>query len=106
MVKNLPAMQTWVQSLGQEDHPGDRNGYPLSILAWEIPWTEEPGGLQSVGLKEKNGKLTTYKKSFQMSLQHRSSSYIPTAKYPRDKNNCKEILIYFIDLVIISILNL
>ena len=48
MVKNMPAMQTWVQSLGQEDHPGDRNGYPLSILAWEIPWTEEPGGLQTL----------------------------------------------------------
>ena len=61
MAKNLLAMQeTWVQSLGQEDHPGDRNGYPLSILAWDIPWTEKPGGLQSVGLQEKNGKLTTH----------------------------------------------
>ena len=74
------AMQeTWVQSLGREDHPGDRNGYPLSILAWEIPWTEEPGGLQSVGLKEENGKLTTHTKN-QMSLQHRSSSMYPYCK--------------------------
>ena len=44
MVKNLPAMQeTRVQSLGQE---GEGNGSHSSILAWRIPWTEEPGGLQ------------------------------------------------------------
>ena len=52
MLNNLPAMQTMrVQSLGQE--------YPLekamathsSILAWRIPWTEEPGELQSMGLQ-------------------------------------------------------
>ena len=68
MAKNLLAMQeTWVQSLGREDHHGDRNGYPLSILAWDIPWTEKPGGLQSVGLQEKNGKLTTHTKLFQRS---------------------------------------
>ena len=49
-VKNLPAMQeTWVQSLGWEDPPGEGNGYHSSILAWEILWTEEPGGLQSMG---------------------------------------------------------
>ena len=51
MVKNLPAMQgTWVQSLGQED-PLEKGMATLSsILAWEIPWTEEPGGLQSMGV--------------------------------------------------------
>ena len=44
--KNLPVMQeTQVQSLGQEDSPGERNGNPSSILAWRIPWTEEPDGL-------------------------------------------------------------
>ena len=45
-VKNLPAMQeTWVQSLGQED-PLEKGMAPhSSILAWKIPWTEEPGGL-------------------------------------------------------------
>ena len=31
--------------------PGERNGIPLSITAWRIPWTEEPGGLQSMGLQ-------------------------------------------------------
>ena len=52
MVKNLPAMQeTWVQSLGQED-PLERGMVThSSILAWRIPWTEEPGGLQSMGLQ-------------------------------------------------------
>ena len=49
-VKNLPAMrETWVWSLGQED-PLEKGMATLSsILAWEIPWTEEPGGLQSKG---------------------------------------------------------
>ena len=52
MVKNLPAMQeTWVRSLGQEDPLGKGMATHINILAWEIPWTEEPGGLQSMGLR-------------------------------------------------------
>ena len=52
MVKNLPAMQeTWVRSLGQEDPLGKGMATHINILAWEIPWTEEPGGLQSMGLQ-------------------------------------------------------
>ena len=47
MVKNLPAMQrTWVQSLGWEDPLEKGMATHSSILAWGIPWTEEPGGLQ------------------------------------------------------------
>ena len=50
MVKNLPAMQeTQVRSLGQEDPLEKELATHSSILAWEIPWTEEPGGLQSMG---------------------------------------------------------
>ena len=50
VVKNRPAMQeTWVQSLGQEDPPEKGMATHSSILAWRIPWTEEPGGLQSMG---------------------------------------------------------
>ena len=50
MVKNLPVMQeTWVQSLSQEDPVEKRMATHSSILAWRIPWTEEPGGLQSTG---------------------------------------------------------
>ena len=50
MVKNLPAMQeTWVQSLGQEDPLEEGMATNSNILAWRIPWTEEPGRLQSIG---------------------------------------------------------
>ena len=50
MVENLPAVQeTRVQSLGQED-PLEKGMAPhSSVLAWRIPWAEEPGGLQSMG---------------------------------------------------------
>ena len=51
MVKNLPSMQeTWVRSLGWEDALEKGMTMHSSILAWRIPWTEEPGGLQSMGL--------------------------------------------------------
>ena len=52
MVKNLPAMQeTWVQSLGQEGPLEKRMATHSSILAWRIPWTEEPVGCSPWGLK-------------------------------------------------------
>ena len=50
VVKNLPAVQeTWVWSLGWEDLLEKEMAIHSSILAWRIPWTEEPGGLQSMG---------------------------------------------------------
>ena len=50
MVKNLPAMwETWVQSLGWDDHREKGMTTHSCILAWRIPWTEEPGGFQSMG---------------------------------------------------------
>ena len=62
MVKNPPAMQetrhralgsrTWVQSLGLEDALEEEMTTHSSILAWEIPWTEEPGWRPSVGSQE------------------------------------------------------
>ena len=49
MVKNLPAMQeTQIQSLGGEDFLEKEMATHSSILAWRIPWIEEPGGLQSI----------------------------------------------------------
>ena len=46
LIKNLPAMQeTWVLSLGWEDPLEEGMATHSSILAWRIPWTEEPGGL-------------------------------------------------------------
>ena len=51
-VKNLPAMQkTQVQFLGREDPLEKEMAIHSSILAWKIPWAEEPGGLQSMGLQ-------------------------------------------------------
>ena len=52
-VKKLPAMQeTWVRSLGQEDPLEEEMATHSIILAWRIPWTEEPGRLQSMGSQE------------------------------------------------------
>ena len=51
MVKSPHAMQeTWLQSLGQEDPLEEGMETHSSIPAWRIPWAEEPGGLQSIGL--------------------------------------------------------
>ena len=53
VVKNPPAMQkAWVRSLGWEDPLEKEMAAHSSILVWEIPWTEEPGALQSMGSKE------------------------------------------------------
>ena len=55
MVKNPPAMQesqeTWIRALGQEDPLEEEIATRSNILAWRIPGTEEPGGLQSMGLQ-------------------------------------------------------
>ena len=63
MVKNLPAVQetqvTWVQSLGWEDPLEKKMGTHSSILAWKTPWTEECGGLQSMGSQRIGHDFTT-----------------------------------------------
>ena len=52
MVKHLPILrQTWVQSLGREDPLEKEMATHSSTLAWKIPWMEEPGRLQSMGLQ-------------------------------------------------------
>ena len=52
-VKNLPAKQgTWVQSLGWKEPLVKEMEAHFSIIAWEIPWTEDPSKLQSMGLQE------------------------------------------------------
>ena len=53
MVKNLPSNAGDLGSIpGSERSPGEKNGNHSSIPAWTIPWTEESGGLQSMGLQE------------------------------------------------------
>ena len=52
-VKHLPTLrETWVQSLGREDLLEKETATHSSILAWEIPWVEEPGGLHFMGLQK------------------------------------------------------
>ena len=59
MVKNPPAMQeTRVQSLGQEDPLEKEMAAYTSVLAWETPWTEEPSGLQFMGLQKSQTRLS------------------------------------------------
>ena len=59
MVKNPPAMQeTWVEALGQEDPLEEEMATHSNIFAWEIPWTEEPGGLQSMGSQKSQTQLS------------------------------------------------
>ena len=59
IVKTLPAMQeTWVQSLGQEDPLKKDMATHPSVFAWRIPWTEEPGGLQSLGSQKSQSRLS------------------------------------------------
>ena len=55
--------ETWVQSLGQEDPLEKEMATHCSILAWEIPWTEEPDGLQSMRLRKSCTQLIDYTKS-------------------------------------------
>ena len=60
MVKNLSAVQeTWVQSLGLERPPEEEMATHSSVLAWEMPWTEEPCGLQSIGPQRVRHDLVT-----------------------------------------------
>ena len=69
MVENLPSMQeTQIQSLGQEDPLEKRMATHSSIFAWRIPWTEEPGGLQSMKV-QKNRTLLATKQLRRHSLQ-------------------------------------
>ena len=58
LVKNLPAVkETEVRSLDWEDLLEKEMATPSSILAWEIPWTEEPGGLQPMGSQKSRTRL-------------------------------------------------
>ena len=71
-LKRLPAMwETWVRSLGQEDPLEKEMATHSSILAWRIPWTEDLGGLQSMGRKESD---TTERLHFHFALTNRKEN--------------------------------
>ena len=60
VVKKKPAKEeTWLHSLGPEDPQEKEMATHSSVLAWETPWTEEPGGLQSMGHKRVRHDLAT-----------------------------------------------
>ena len=58
--------EMWVQSLGWEDPLKEEMAIHSSILAWEIPWTEEPGGLQSMGSQRVGHNLATKQQETQL----------------------------------------
>ena len=70
-------LETWVQSLGQGDLLEEGMATRSSILAWEIPWTEEPGGLQSLGSQRVGQNLVT---KTHTEVIHFTSVHIPLAK--------------------------
>ena len=62
MVKNLPAMrETWVLAPGQKDPLEKEMATHSSILVWRIPWTKEPGGLQSVGVSKSRTQASPWR---------------------------------------------
>ena len=65
MVKRLPTVQdTWVRFLGWEDPLEKEIAIHSSTLAWKIPWTEEPGRLQSMGVAERQTQLSDFPFTF------------------------------------------
>ena len=75
-VKNLPAMQKlWFWSLGQEDPLREEMATHSSVLAWGIPWREEPGGLQSMGSQRVGHDWATNTNSFHHCI-HKSVFYV------------------------------
>ena len=73
-VKSLPAMRvTWVWSLGWEDPPEKEMATHSRILAWRIPWTEEPGGLQSMGSQRVGHDWVT---TFHLLLSEPQNTYL------------------------------
>ena len=77
-VKNLPAIQeTWVRSLNWEDPLEKGMASHSSILAWRIPWTEEPGGLQSTGSQELD---TTEQLTLSPFTLHINRSFVMSSK--------------------------
>ena len=81
MVKNLPAIQeTLVRSLGWEDLLEKEMATHSSILAWKIPWTEEPGGLQSMELQRIGHTGVTDIYILSHRVYHRILNIVPCAR--------------------------
>ena len=94
-LKHLPAMrETWVRSLGWEDSLEKEMATHSSILAWRIPWKEEPGGLQSMGLQRVGHDQVTslhFKKIPEQAYFNRQKCYIILLPF----TECYPKVIYF-----------
>ena len=81
MVKNLPSMQeTWVRSLGWEDPLEKGMATHSSLLAWRIPWTQEPGEIQSMGLQRVGHSYVTNTFTFHFFRQRETLDVSSTKK--------------------------
>ena len=90
MVKNLPAMQkTWVQSLGREDPLEKEMATHSSTLTWRIPWTEEPGRIQSMGSQSVGHNWATY------TQVHAHSGAIPSITVAKQRGTLFEYRKHF-----------
>ena len=86
-LKYLPAMwETWVLSLGREDLLEKEMATHSSILAWRIPWTEEPSGLQSAGLQRVGHNWATSPSFFLKEREDSSSYVLSTSQNPSHWN--------------------
>ena len=86
VVRNLPGMQEmWVGSLGREDPLEEDIATHSNILAWRIPWTEEPGGLQSIGSQKSWTPLN------QLSMQAYIYTHTHTHIYTYTYKDCSYI---------------
>ena len=89
MVKILPAVQEiWVQSLGWEDPLEKGMTTPSAILAWRIPWTEEPGRLQSMGSKRAGHNWTTFAFTSCMKVKTEISSLLHKERTDSSRKIC------------------
>ena len=96
-LKHLPAMQeTWVRSLGWEDPLEKEMATHSSILVWRIPWTEEPGGLQSTGLQSRTqlSNFTSLKNNI-ISLDRSLCIFSNSSCFPSSLPLPKTLLIHF-----------
>ena len=112
-VKNLPATQytqeRWVRSLGREDPLEEGMTTHSSIFTWEIPWTEKPGGLQSVGLhRVAHNGAHTHTHTREGDLVHRwkrSEFLISTTKFYKQRGRTDHdffFAAYYTDFVILN----
>ena len=93
-IKNMPAMwETWFQSLGQEDPLEESMATHPRILAWRIPWTEEPGGLQSMESQRAGHNWATNTFTFFHHLSFSPQRQCPARKQQKEPTDLKLVIL-------------